>query len=180
MKRNVTSMIGDYIEGGYTGHESFIPTDVYGKVLDSIVVACVDILVIGSDGNVILGKRARHPYPDWWLFGGRMRTGEALERSAQRLIQDELGIFVESERFMYLTTFSTAWKQRAHPPVDNGTHTLSVVYCLKLEQNEEDVLAANDEYERIDSFQYKDIIANNNNIYHPALVQTVISYDAYQ
>ena len=43
------------------------------------------------DDKIVLGKRDQYPQVDWWLFGGRMRTGEALTESAARLMRNEAG-----------------------------------------------------------------------------------------
>lgn len=170
--------IGEYIEPSYKSHAAFIDNSTYGKILDSIVVACVDLLVL-HDNRVLLGKRSRHPQKDWWMMGGRMITGETFTDSAQRIANHELGLFeIDSERFKLETAFSAAWDKRAFSPEQNGTHTLSVVLSLKINEEEKAMLTTNDEYE--DS-AWRDIadIAHDEN-FHPALRQCLRSLSTDQ
>jgi len=167
LEKEVTQRVGDYIEDGYEGHKELMPNDAYSKALDALVVACVDIIML-FEGNVILGKRDQYPQADWWLFGGRMRTGEALTESAARLIRNEAGITLSASRFTYITTFVAAWKMRAHVPQENGTHTVSTVFVVSLTKEEFDAMKLNEEYGEWKLVTPKDIISGN---YHPALRQ---------
>lgn len=162
--------VGEYIEQGYTGSQSYIDNDTYRRILDTIVVVCVDVLLL-YEGKVVLGRRDQYPQKDWWLFGGRMRTGEMFNKSAQRLIKHELDISVNEERFSMLTTFAAAWNQRAHPPIDNGTHTVSVVLVCNIKDAEYESIRINEEYSKIKLFDLEDI--KNNDTFHPALRQCV-------
>jgi ADP-ribose pyrophosphatase YjhB (NUDIX family) len=139
-------------------------------MLDSIVIACVDIAITNDRGQLLLGKRTRHPQADWWIVGGRMQTGEHFSDSAKRLVKKELGLEITPERFSYLTTFSAAWNKRAFPPEDNGTHTLSIVLTTKLSEAEIAAIVPNDEYS---SMQWVDTeeVANEQSGYHPAVRQ---------
>lgn len=166
--------IGDYIEYDYHGSDKHLANDTYADVLDTIVVACVDILVITSGSKVLLGRRARHPQKDWWLFGGRMRTGEHLTASASRLVRDELSLEIKDHaRFRYLTTFAAAWKYRAHEPESNGTHTLSTVFALEITEDERSRLAHNEEYDLLLEYECNEV---SNGRFHEAVKQCVAAY----
>jgi ADP-ribose pyrophosphatase YjhB (NUDIX family) len=159
--------VGDYIEDGYRGHQIFVPTDIYSKVLDAIVVACVDVMLVYED-RAIIAKRAQFPHADWWLLGGRMYTGEHLTQAASRLMRREAKLQLPESRFNFLTTFAGAWKKRTHDPVNNGTHTLSVVFRAAISKEELDGIELNEEYSAWKLMTPDDLIGNN---YHPAIIQ---------
>ena len=165
---NRDHLIGSYIEPGYAPAPVHVPDDVYTQILDAIVVACVDIVVV-SGGRVLLGKRAWHPQADWWIIGGRMRPGEGLEKAAARHISRDLNLDVENGHFNYLTTFSTAWRKRRHEPAENGTHTVSIVMTVTLTPEEAASIKLNEEYVDQQWLTTEEILANAD--FHPALHQ---------
>jgi len=161
---------GQYIEPGYNPDPSFLDAEAYGKMLDGVVIACVDIVLVNGQRQLLLGKRTRHPQADWWVVGGRMQTGETFSVSANRLVKKELGLDINPGRFSYLTTFAAAWNKRAFPPEDNGTHTLSVVMTAALGDDEVAGISPNDEYSAMDWVSVEQLTARNSG-YHPALLQ---------
>jgi ADP-ribose pyrophosphatase YjhB (NUDIX family) len=159
--------ISEYIESSYKSHAAFIDSSTYSRILDNIVVACVDLIVIHND-NVLLGKRSRHHQKDWWIMGGRMVAGETFTDSAKRIADHELGISnINADRFELKSAFSAAWEMRAFPPEQNGTHTLSVVLTLKIDDDEKNNLSTNDEYVAIQWRKVSEAAADES--YHPAL-----------
>lgn len=163
---HTTDRIMEYLEEGYVSHNTHMPTDTYGEMLDSIVFTCVDVLVV-CDSKLFIALRTRNPIADWWVFGGRMRTGETVRGSASRLVKEEMGINIEVGRFDYLTTVMVAWKIRAHKPYDHGTHNTSLMHVLKLSTEELGLVVLNDEYYESKLVNVNEIIEND--AYHPAL-----------
>jgi ADP-ribose pyrophosphatase YjhB (NUDIX family) len=100
-----------------------LPDDIYTQVLDLIVIACADILVMCS-GKYMLCKRNIYPQKDWWVIGGRMRPGESPREAACRNFERETGLEIIIERFKFLGVYSTTFAMRQLPPQENGTHTL--------------------------------------------------------
>lgn len=164
--------IGDYIEPGYVGHDIFMSKDAYSSALDSLVFACVDIFMI-YDHKVVIAKRTRHPQADWWIFGGRMKTGELIGQSAQRLVKIEAGVDIDPQRFQYLTTFVAAWTMRAHEPHSNGSHNVSITVTIDLNHEEFHRLLLNDEYSEMKLIEVLDLTSK---AYHPALNQCAYAY----
>lgn len=165
---------GEYIESGYSPkpEQLFMDDSTYAKALDAIVLTCVDIALI-KQGKVLLGKRTRHPQPDWWVVGGRMRAGETFTASAQRLLKKELGLEITAARLSPLTVFSTGWRQRAFEPVNNGTHTVSVLMTAEISNEEVAKLVFNDEYSDNRWMSPDDIIKDQT--LHPALRQVALA-----
>lgn len=161
-------MIGEYIETGYEGHQDFIPENIYTTVLDNVVIACVDILLI-YENKVILVKRTQHPHADWWLLGGRMRTGEKVNDSAHRLVLTESKLAIDEDRFTFLTVYVAAWNLRAHEPEQNGTHTISVVLRATLTHDEYNRIVLNQECSESKLMSVNEIMTTDS--LHPALKQ---------
>jgi ADP-ribose pyrophosphatase YjhB (NUDIX family) len=162
--------VGEYLEPGYAPQpQQTIMDDVtYAKALDAIVVACVDI-ALTKNGQILLGKRTRHPQPDWWIVGGRMRAGETFAKAAVRLLYNELRTPITPERLVPLTVFAAAWNQRAFEPVSNGTHTLSVVMTVEVSDEEAQNMRFNDEYSDHGWTNFATIAGNEQ--LHPAVRQ---------
>lgn len=149
---------------------TYLDDDVYGEALKAFVVACVDIMVVGPDGRVLLGRRQQEPQPDWWIIGGRMRTRDTYLQAAARNVRRELGIIVDAVRFHSapLGAYSNVWDTRAQAPQNDGCHTISfvMVYCATLEEVE--ALVPNEEYAQVAWLELRDIAKGD---YHPALRQ---------
>ncbi|HSW98267.1 MAG TPA: NUDIX domain-containing protein [Candidatus Saccharimonadales bacterium] len=169
---NPNPRIGSYIEPGYAPKPVFVDDGVYTQILDAIVVACLDIVLV-HEGKILLGKRAWHPQADWWIIGGRMRPGEELEVAAARHAKRDLGLELPHDRFSYLTSFSTAWKVRRHAPADHGTHTTSIVMVIELTTEEAESIKLNEEYTEQQWLAPADILANVD--FHPALHQCALA-----
>ena len=169
---NSNSFLGSYIEPGYAPKPVHLSDEVYTQVLDAIVVACVDIVLV-SEGRVLLGKRAWHPQKDWWIVGGRMHPGEEPEAAAARHAKRDLGLDLANNRFTYLTTYSAAWQTRRFEPVDRGTHTVSIVMTIELTPEEAQVIELNEEYTEQQWLTAVEILANSS--FHPAIHQCMLA-----
>ena len=159
---------GDHFEEeGFVPHAIFMDEKDYAKVLDNIVVTCVDICVVNRQDQILLGKRTWYPMRDWWIIGGRMRPGESFNEAAARHIKRELGLEVDPCRFERLWEYSMAWAKRAQPPEDNGCHMVSITMLLRLEPKEEAQIKHNEEYEAVQWVDL-DTVAEDTSL-HPAL-----------
>lgn len=105
-----------------------LTNEEYSKVLDNIVITCVDVIVMYID-EVLLIKRKIDPRKDhWWYIGGRMLPGESPIETANRKLRDEAGIISDSSKFIYLNTYSTHFNYREQEPKENGSHTVNITY----------------------------------------------------
>jgi len=147
----------------------FLPDAVYGQALDSLVAACVDIILVFNN-QIMIAKRNWQPQPDWWIIGGRMRKGELYEEAALRNIHRELSLVIQPERLELFNFYSFIWDKRAQEPVGNGSHTLSVVMLLRLTESEVAALTLNEEYEDAIWLTLEAVIGCPKT-YHPALIQ---------
>jgi ADP-ribose pyrophosphatase YjhB (NUDIX family) len=167
---HVIQSVGEYLESGYAPNpeQLFMDDEVYAKALDAIVLTCTDI-ALTKNGQMFLGKRTRHPQPDWWIVGGRMRAGETFTASATRLLKKELNLPIAPERLLQLTVFAAAWKERAFAPANNGTHTVSIVLTAEISNDEAGHIKLNDEYSDSGWMDFAAVAGNE--LYHPGLRQ---------
>jgi ADP-ribose pyrophosphatase YjhB (NUDIX family) len=112
----------------------------YGRALDTIVKANVDILILRKDGNIFLGRRVREPQPDWCVIGGRTFPGELPKDGAARVFLRETNLTIAPERFNHLGAYSFSWATRNQPPYDHGTQDVSIGLSVVLEQAEESLM----------------------------------------
>jgi len=71
---------------------SLIPKKQYIKILENLLILCVDIIVRDKKGNYLLVKRVNEPKKGrWWVIGGRVLKGESLEKAAVRKVREETG-----------------------------------------------------------------------------------------
>jgi len=114
---------------------NYFSDEEYSRILDDIVVACVDVLVCSPDGKVLLGKRNRLPLINWWLFGGRMQAHETLEQATARALKRELGI----SEFSFEGTIGSYlldWELRHENPQQNGCTHLLLATKVVVEEEE--------------------------------------------
>lgn len=158
-----------FVTGEFKSQAVRMTDDDYSKALDSLVITCVDVVAVHK-GEILLGKRAIEPNPDWWVAGGRMMPGESFEEAAARNVKRELGLDVEPYLFEYLNTHSVVWPTRAQPPQDHGCHEVIITMVLPLTNEEVDNIKPNQEYERLWWLPVKKVVSNHSQ-FHPALVQ---------
>jgi ADP-ribose pyrophosphatase YjhB (NUDIX family) len=165
-------MAGEHYADSIPALPSWIADDVYAAMLDTVVLACVDVLVRDPTGQVLLGLRSRDPHPDWWLFGGRMRRGESFLQAAATNLKRELGLTVAPERFRYVASYSTVFSRRAQAPAANGVHTVNAVCELVLDPDETATLIPDSEYLELAWRSGADVRADER--LHPLLAQALL------
>ena len=166
-----------FVTGDFTPQKVFLPDKEYGLALDALVKGCADVLLTRGEGaslRILLGKRKVEPQPDWWFVGGRTRPGDTPAEGAARNVKRELGLAIETRRFVHVNTYSFVWNYRQQAPSTNGTADASTVFELPLTAAEADGLGPS----KFDKNEYADaawvgpldILEGD---YHPALQQAV-------
>lgn len=168
------SSLRQYVTGIFMSCAERLPEEIYAHVLDSIVVACVDILVFRKNGCVLLVRRRVEPQPDWWIPGGRMMPGESFQEAAGRIIERELGLKINSERFIHANrVYNLIFGQRQQKPQDNGTHTISVTCIVVLDDDEIDSIGLSEEF-CMHSWEIPSDVTQAEGVYHNCLRQMVV------
>lgn len=130
-------ILEQYISPEYRPQRKFLPDATYADVLDSCVLACVDVFVYHK-GAVLLGKRRERPaLGQYWILGGRMNPGERFEETARRILARESEIVANDlSRFVYLGVKNYVWPDRAQAPQHNGCHMVGFYYAIHVSEAE--------------------------------------------
>jgi colanic acid biosynthesis protein WcaH len=108
-----------------------IPTEQYTQIIEVLPILCVDVVIMNSNGEYLLVKRANEPLEGhWWVIGGRVYKGETMEQAAIRKVKEEVGLDVRSLRLIgyYEEVF------RENPfGLTSGLHTVSVVFATMVD-----------------------------------------------
>lgn len=71
---------------------TFIPDELYARILRSVPIACVDIAVVARGGVLLVRRKDAPARGEWWVPGGRVLKGEMMRQTAARKARDEVGI----------------------------------------------------------------------------------------
>lgn len=153
-----------------------LPEAIYGKALDFLVFACVD-LVFTHQSQILLAKRNIAPRSSWWIVGGRMAAGEEPKATARRKAQQEAQLAaLDVSRFRYIGVYSTCFAVRHQTPQQHGSHSLNITYQIELTVEEKERLKLrSDEYDTWQWIELNDvaILLNANNDIDRALLRIV-------
>ena len=162
-----------YETGKYNKNKTYLHDKEYARALDTIVKACVDILLTDTKGKILLGKRIIKPYNDWWYIGGRMKTGESIEDTARRHIKNDTSLEISSERLIFISSNTLIWDERLQEPSKNGTCDINTVMTVKLTDEEVSNLKySKKEYSEFKLWEREQIL---NGDFHQALKDSVLS-----
>ena len=122
----------DLKEGKVEMRKGWIPEGVYEEIAKLVPILCVE-LVIHKGGKILLVKRERSPARGkWWVPGGGLLFGEKLEEAAVRIAAQEVGLKTKVVR---RAGIAQMFFQKGY--FGNPTHTVSVIFLMTLEQEEE-------------------------------------------
>ncbi len=114
------------------GSASFIPADLYEKIIEHMPIPCVDLVLL-HQGKVLLTLRTQEPEKGkWWVQGGRIFKNESLQEALQRLARREIGS--EVKILKQIGVYDYFSKVSVFPEVKSGTHC--VVVCFLVEPQE--------------------------------------------
>jgi len=114
-----------------------IPSSDYKKILDTMPVACVDLLIY-HDGKVLLVLRKDEPAKnEWFVPGGRIFKNEKLEDAAIRKAFEEVGIDIKIEK--QIGCFDFFAEKGSFENINDGIHTISVVYLCSLKNPDQTI-----------------------------------------
>jgi ADP-ribose pyrophosphatase YjhB (NUDIX family) len=122
------AVVHELVEDNFTARnvpDFGLPEIDYGRALDNMVQANVDVIVHTGSGRVLLGYRKDVPLRDmFWVFGGRMKLGETLIDTAVRGLSREVGLDVDRDRLVLDNVYNVMWGTRTAPPEERGFQTL--------------------------------------------------------
>jgi len=146
----------------------------YGRALDNLVQANVDVIVHTSDGRVLLGYRKELPLRDmFWVFGGRMHRGETTVDTALRNLAREIGLEADRSRLVTDHIYNVRWGARSVPPQEHGFQTLLMLMRYECTPQEAASLAVADETHQWlrwhSAAELRELHASGSSLLHPFL-----------
>lgn len=152
-----------------------LSTTDYGRALDNLVQANVDVIVHRPEGHVLLGYRKDLPLGGkFWVFGRRMKPGELLADTAARVLAQEVALTVDRERLALDNVYNIMWGTRNVPPEAHGFQTIVTLMRYECTDEEAEFAAVADRtHEWIRWYspaELRDLDAAGSDLLHPFLL----------
>lgn len=135
----------------------FIEADIYKKIVDNVIIVCVDLLCINNNGEILLGLRNNPPlknvyYLPWWRIFKYENSLDAAKRKAS----DELWIDIDVKKLKFLWVYDDIFPSDSFFPWW-WSHYTSRTYVYPLSEREETQLCTNDaQHKNLKFFNLKD------------------------
>jgi colanic acid biosynthesis protein WcaH len=111
-----------------------IPDHLYREIISVIPIVCVDIVIRNEAGKVLLALRKNEPLKgQWWVVGGRIRSGELARQASIRKVFEETGLKISELQF--LGFYEDVFDKNAFD-VGNPYHTVSLVFETSVTTNQ--------------------------------------------
>ena len=138
----------------------FLDQVSFSKVIESTPLVSIDLVVINTQGQALLGKRLNRPAKGFWFVpGGRILKDEALAAGFKRLTIDELGQAFTIDQVSLLGPFDHFYDDCIFGD-DISTHYVAIAFVLKLEC-ELDNLPLNVQHGRYKWFDISDLMVDD-------------------
>lgn len=109
-----------------------IPDKLYQKIVQSMPIACVDLLVSDKLDRVLMLKRKKPPAKGrWWFPGGRVLYRELRIDAARRKLKEECGL--EANNIRELGTYDVIFEAI---PLNCASHGITTVFRMIVNQND--------------------------------------------
>ncbi|PMG42157.1 GDP-mannose mannosyl hydrolase [Shewanella sp. 10N.286.52.B9] len=111
----------------------FLDQGTFTTVIASTPLVSIDLVVINTKGQALLGQRLNRPAKDdWFVPGGRILKNEAIADAFKRLTQDELGQTFNIVQSSLLGPFDHFYNDYVFGD-EVTTHYVAIAFILKLE-----------------------------------------------
>ena len=129
-----------------TEEQKLLPPEIYGHLVRSSVICCVDVCVVRSspitgEKECLLVERSSEPVRGvWWLPGGRMFRGETFFDTAMRKTREETGL--SGARPIQILGFWNTFFPTSNWDTEEqqGTQTVQTVVLVELTEGSEVLL----------------------------------------
>ena len=112
----------------------FLDKSTFTTVIDSTPLVSIDLVVLDSDGNALLGERLNRPAQGYWFVpGGRIIKNESLADAFIRLTLDELSETFSISDAELLGLYDHFYDDYVFGE-EVSTHYVAIAYVLRLTQ----------------------------------------------
>lgn|SRR5574343_758 len=113
----------------------WLPNKEFAKVVNALPLVSVDLVLVNTAGQMLLGLRRNAPARHWWFTpGGRVRKNEPYATSLRRVAMSELKL---QERDVQGAQLMGVWdhfyEDSAYSP-EVSTHYVNLPHVLQLKQ----------------------------------------------
>ena len=112
----------------------FLDKETFTTVIDSTPLVSIDLVVLDSYGNALLGERLNRPAQGYWFVpGGRITKNESLADAFKRLTLEELGEAFSIADAELLGPYDHFYDDYVFGD-EVSTHYVAIAYVLRLTQ----------------------------------------------
>ena len=150
----------------------FTPEKSYLRVIEHSPIVSIDLIIFDHKGDVLLGKRQNNPAKNtWFVPGARLRKNEAMHVAIERIVDEELNIFLDGSKFNLIGAFNHVYGNNfCHDKF--GTHYICFAYTISLDEPIH--LSPDAQHEELKWWQVEDAVKDptvhnyTKNYFHPA------------
>ncbi len=106
-----------------------LPLPQFKKIVQDTVLIALDLIVINSKNEVLLGKRKNSPAKGYlFVPGGRVLRGESLEQALSRISKSEIGVELRNKDATLQGIYEHVYKDNFFDDPGFGTHYV-IIAC---------------------------------------------------
>lgn len=139
----------------------FLDKKTFSIVIDKTPLVSIDLVVMNTKHEVLLGKRLNKPAQGYWFVpGGRIQKNEKLDVAFRRLTLNELGVEFSIEQSQLIGPFTHIYSDYVFG-TDVNTHYVAIAYKLVVD-TEQLKLPIDDQHNQYQWFSSESLMSSNN------------------
>jgi colanic acid biosynthesis protein WcaH len=136
----------------------FLSESKFQNVIMHTPLISLDLIVLGEDGNALLGKRLNQPAKGFWFVpGGRVLKNESIANAFRRLTLNELGIELELSKAELLGPYDHFYNESVFDDKIK-THYVAIAYIIKLTNRQLSRLPLNEQHSEYSWFKLGELL----------------------
>ena len=114
----------------------FLNDESFKNVVKNSPIAAIDLCILNDSKEILLGKRINHPAKSFFFVpGGRIRKGETLFLSTQRILNSEINYDISEidfSKISLLGVFQHFYDDNFYGNEQFSSHYVVIVYVITL------------------------------------------------
>lgn len=160
----------------------WLPDKEFAKAVNALPLVSVDLVLVNTAGQMLLGLRRNAPARHWWFTpGGRVRKNEACEACLLRVAMSELGLQERDVKGAQLMGVWDHFYEDSACSPEVSTHYVNLPHVLQLKQPLELDALPNDQHSGWRWQDMKDaVIAEDVHPYVRVYAQWLFDHGSYR